>query len=395
MHSLTIHVDNPESLQDNQKREHSFSDRTSIGRGGTMDLVLFDSENIVSKHHCDIYREDQGYLVVDYSSNGTLLNDAPLSHSVPSALKDGDNLIVGDFNLSIAIQEQAESKPAEDIAQAKVPRPVEATIPAQPEPSTAPLAQIQSPEATRPNEDTPLAQQLSEPQRPELHQPQTKQPERQSEPQAELETESTNTSKVADMPKDNSHTRSKESAHSLPPLGEVAERDAYRAFVKAAGISDKALDGQDPVKTMELAGKIIRTTVYGIRQTLMYRTKVKKYLESNITTLLPEDNNPLKYTVSEDHAIDTIFSDQIKGFLAPDDAFREIFNDIIQVMANTVEDSSSKNDRLVEVLNPGTYEKRIKDHPHGSIPYYKYKVMWRLFSEDFENLNRNDRNGRV
>lgn len=371
MHNITLQLEPTDQAAENQRQEHTFSERASIGRGSDMDFVLLDTESIVSKHHCDIYLENDNIMIVDYSSNGTLLNGSPLSHSVPSQMNNGDKLIIGDFTVAVAINER-EAKPAEsaEAEPESIPEsiaPVVVAEPASDQPAEAEQDQEGNREAAASPE--PVAESTEEnPSQPVQEEP-------RAAPQETIEKNTGRDTKPIQKP--------------------PREEDPYEAFVRAAGISEKALDGMDPVKTMELAGQIIRTTVYGIRQTMLYRTKVKKYLESNITTLLPQDNNPLKFTVSEDHAINTIFSDQIKGFLPPDEAFRDVFNDIIQVMASTVEDSSTKNEKLVEVLNPANYEQRIKEHPHGNIPYYKYKVMWRLFSEDFESLNKDAKSWQV
>lgn len=357
-HDITIHLEPDADNADNQLKSYSFSDRASIGRGTDMDFVLLDSESIVSKHHCDIYHEPDGIKIVDYSSNGTLLNDSPLSHSVPSLIDDGDKLIIGDFTIAVEIKAKEIVPPVREEKQ--------------PDPMDAHTDETNSDDHMMANTGSLTKSGASSTDIGPKEQDATQPP----------------TTKANMMPE-------RKGNETKPIQKTVADESPYEAFVRAAGISEKALDGMDPAKTMELAGQIIRTTVYGIRQTMLYRTKVKKYLESNITTLLPQDNNPLKFTVSEDHAINTIFSDQIKGFLPPDEAFRDIFNDIIQVMASTVEDSSSKNNHLVEVLNPANYEQRIKEHPHGSIPYYKYKVMWRMFSEDFDKLNRDRKSWQV
>jgi type VI secretion system FHA domain protein len=76
-----------------------------IGRALDNDWVLPDPERYISGYHASIeYRSGQ-WLVVDTSSNGTYLNgdDYPLRDGGARALKDGDHLRMGDYEIHISI----------------------------------------------------------------------------------------------------------------------------------------------------------------------------------------------------------------------------------------------------------------------------------------------------
>jgi len=67
---------------------------TKMGRDPKSDIVL--SEKVVSNNHAKIYFEHGQYWLEDLgSTNGTLLNDLPLSK--PAVLANGDQIKIGDY----------------------------------------------------------------------------------------------------------------------------------------------------------------------------------------------------------------------------------------------------------------------------------------------------------
>ena len=77
----------------------------SIGRASDNDWILPDPERYVSGHHATIEYRDGGYWLTDTSSNGTYLNEdaAPMSDVGSQALKDGDRLRLGDYEVIVSI----------------------------------------------------------------------------------------------------------------------------------------------------------------------------------------------------------------------------------------------------------------------------------------------------
>jgi len=73
-------------------------DVLKVGRHPDNGLVLADHE--VSRDHAEFRRGSQGYALTDLgSTNGTSINDAPLSPHVPYLLHSGDRIKIGKFQL--------------------------------------------------------------------------------------------------------------------------------------------------------------------------------------------------------------------------------------------------------------------------------------------------------
>lgn len=81
--------------------------RLDAAHGIMPDLDLTDEDGLergVSRAHCIIYRQRSGFYVEDLGSdNGTLLRGQRLSPRVPCALRDGDELQLGQLKLIVTL----------------------------------------------------------------------------------------------------------------------------------------------------------------------------------------------------------------------------------------------------------------------------------------------------
>ena len=73
--------------------------RLVIGRGPDCDWVLNDPERALSKIHCMVEFKGGVYIVIDSSTNGVFLNDAPapIGRGNSAVVGEGDRLRMGGF----------------------------------------------------------------------------------------------------------------------------------------------------------------------------------------------------------------------------------------------------------------------------------------------------------
>ncbi len=75
------------------------SDETTIGRAGSSDILL-DHDNLTSRHHALLKRENGRYYVYDrHSANGVQVNGQQLGGDDGCALEDGDHISIGNYEL--------------------------------------------------------------------------------------------------------------------------------------------------------------------------------------------------------------------------------------------------------------------------------------------------------
>ncbi len=88
----------------------------SIGRSTDNDWVLPDARRYVSAHHARVHFHDGHYYLQDISTNGVYVNDEtePLAkrESNPHRLREGDVLRIGEYRISVSL----EDTPAGDSA---------------------------------------------------------------------------------------------------------------------------------------------------------------------------------------------------------------------------------------------------------------------------------------
>jgi len=87
----------------------------SIGRGRDNTWVLPDPERYMSSLHTEIVFKDGKYFAVDHSTNGTFYNDPSeeIGKDNQVELKDGDRLIIGDYELEVSLVEEDSSANSE------------------------------------------------------------------------------------------------------------------------------------------------------------------------------------------------------------------------------------------------------------------------------------------
>jgi type VI secretion system protein len=89
-----------------------------IGRAHDNDWVLPDPQRYLSAHHARVQFRDGNYYLLDTSTNGVYINDgsAPLGRRNAYALRDGDRLRLGDYQLTVSIDtERVEAPEASSI----------------------------------------------------------------------------------------------------------------------------------------------------------------------------------------------------------------------------------------------------------------------------------------
>ena len=79
----------------------------TIGRGADCDWTLPDPGRLLSKRHCRLQHEAQGWSVTDLSSNGMTVNGHPLAPGMPHPVRDGDWLGLGVYEIDVSLASPA------------------------------------------------------------------------------------------------------------------------------------------------------------------------------------------------------------------------------------------------------------------------------------------------
>lgn len=106
-----------------------------IGRSSDADWQIEDPDMFVSRAHCRITAEEDGYFVTDTSSSGLFIDDAgsPLGSGNAARLRHGMRLRLGDYVVAVELQPSAQPS-----AQRPAPARTSAPQPVQPAASRVP-----------------------------------------------------------------------------------------------------------------------------------------------------------------------------------------------------------------------------------------------------------------
>ena len=93
--TLTLTIANVDRLENGEPARMQLDRHgLTIGRSPHTDWSLPDPQHYISSSHCEVRYRDGAYTLVDTSTNGTYLNESPLSG--PHPLHDGDVIRIGD-----------------------------------------------------------------------------------------------------------------------------------------------------------------------------------------------------------------------------------------------------------------------------------------------------------
>lgn len=103
MHSRTHEISEPQEPVSGAERG-----RRVIGRSRDCDWQIDDNERRVSKLHCTLSRDGEGFTILDQSANGTLVDGRLLLEGESARLRDGSQINIGGQVFQVAISGDAE-----------------------------------------------------------------------------------------------------------------------------------------------------------------------------------------------------------------------------------------------------------------------------------------------
>ncbi|NWD04692.1 type VI secretion system-associated FHA domain protein TagH [Pseudomonas gingeri] len=125
-----------------------------IGRAVGSDLELEDPGKYISRAHARIHQRSGLYYLTDTGSNPSIVNDRPLGNGREAALENGDRIVIGDYQIVVAVYPDVEAQvedPSETLNMPPpfVPPPVAVPAPLPPLEVSPPLPrQSEAPPAT-------------------------------------------------------------------------------------------------------------------------------------------------------------------------------------------------------------------------------------------------------
>jgi type VI secretion system FHA domain protein len=374
----------------------------SIGRGPDNDWILTDPHRLLGRRHCLVAFRSGEWQISDLSKNGTFLNyeASPIGNRA-RPLRSGDRVGLGAYEIEVEITEAvAEAAPRW--------RPEESFPPEVSPFSTSPASQPFAPQygssaahgAGRldvglPADFNPFDDDPEPP--PFRGLP-------QSDHSPSIEDSFRPPTAIVPIPDDWADVPDTALAAPVrppaPPPPSPAPlpaqaSDLMGAFLRGAGV--EGARPEDPVRTMEALGEVLRATVAGLRQTLIARLSVKSEFRIEQTMIRASGNNPLKFSADDDDALAALLGIGRRNTMPPAAAVTEALSDIRLHELATVAAMQQAVRALLARLDPPALERQAASGGFGKLLSQGKARAWDAFvalhtevsqalSDDFDSV---------
>jgi type VI secretion system FHA domain protein len=433
---LTLEVVGPEGDELGLARRKVFDTAGgTIGRLKSNTWTL--AEGHVSGRHAVIRFRNGQFLIEDTSTNGTCLNSPnnKLEKGRQYPLSSNDLILIDPFEIRVTIQEEARNTPAGRPAPAPEPGPLldpplldpvsEMVDPMaalgfgpSPKPGAAPQRQKPVDMGNRPPQGEAFVppRVVSPASEPEPQSGDTEEgedipewdfindrpivrPAKASTPPATAH--SGEARPVGPYPRPTPGPRARHAAAPPPPAVPAAAAPppapapAPAAEPSLAGLAEVLRGaGVDPsLVTPELArdlGRILRIVVSGVLDVLEVRKRIKEEFRLGVTTIRPQDNNPLKMSADVDDALHNLLVKRSAAYMAPVEAFEDAFGDIRGHQLAMLEGMRAAFNRMMERFEPQRLQEEFEQHGRkGSLLSGSAKShYWDLYCEKIRDMVR-------
>ncbi|RUL77703.1 type VI secretion system-associated FHA domain protein TagH [Dyella choica] len=405
--TLTLVVQGQQAAQFGSRSQRTFHAKDgSIGRSEDCDWVL--SASGVSRVHAMVRFLNGIYFIEDCSTNGMLLNGSPLLKGDPAALKSGDRLQIDTFEIAVRMDQDSETivQPSPPVSSPMaVPAPAAAAfhndpldfdflnpLPPAPSPSRAsaldnlipgtqqampasadldPLSFLDEPLGVAAAEPVPAPSWNHTPSISDHFRPPT-----------------TDVRKQANRLPENWDLTTGDFA---PPPTAPAPPPAPEPVVAAPPPPPTMPPAHAPAANGALppdAEQILRIVVDGVMDVLRARAEIKNTFRLPVTLIQRSENNPLKFALGTDEALQKILGPANPGFLSGTAAFQDAFEDIRLHQMAMLAGVRAGFEGLLMHFNPDRYEQEVDGGKRG-VTFGAKGRYWDKYRDNFEGLMKN------
>ncbi|HIP24689.1 MAG TPA: type VI secretion system-associated FHA domain protein TagH [Rhodobacteraceae bacterium] len=398
---LTLHMQGSGMMPNGMTSVQLVNGAVSLGRADGNDVVLPDPDRTISSRHCIIEERGNDYVVMDISTNGTFLNYMPQPLGpTPSPLNHGDTIAIGGFEFRVEINVGLGAPALDPYANLAAPMMDDLLAPLPPEgeepagfvgglddagaatgdaiaallgdgPAVGPDATGLSAPPPEPAPLIPEDEDIFGPGGDPFDGVETSAPDHGASAQDYFAAPPSQAGAGALIPDDWDLSESVAVAAPSPqpapaPQAAVApvtsapvSGDAARAFLGAAKAGED-LDDAELVAAMERTGAAYRVMVEGLRDVLMTRASIKSEFRLGQTMISPDGNNPIKFSVSADQAVEAMVKPNMPGYLEAEKAAKEAVNDIKAHEVAMMTGMQAAIKKLLERFDPATLSAKIE-----------------------------------
>ncbi len=170
----------------------------------------------------------------------------------------------------------------------------------------------------------------------------------------------------------------------------AASAGGNHTLITAMGLNPDKLSAEEIDGISENVGLLMREITEGMMQVLRSRTSIKNEFRMNVTTIQPIENNPLKFSVGTDEALENMFLKKTNAYKKPIDAFREGFQEIGEHQVAMIAGIRHGFERMIERFNPENLELQFNKQGKGAvIPGMQNAKHWTNYKSHYQGYSDN------
>jgi len=139
---------------------------------------------------------------------------------------------------------------------------------------------------------------------------------------------------------------------------------------------------------MARMGRVMKTLVTGLREILMTRTSIKSEFRIEQTMISAGGNNPLKFSISPEQAVEAMIKPATKGYLSPETAAEQALQDIKAHEIAMVTGMEAALKGVLRKLDPKELEGKIEvSGAFGSLLKGKKARYWEVYEKIYAEIS--------
>jgi len=142
---------------------------------------------------------------------------------------------------------------------------------------------------------------------------------------------------------------------------------------------------RDPERLLRAAGGLLRELTQGLTHTMQARASFKSELRLGVTTIRAAENNPFKFSVGVDEALERLLFRPAPAFLPAVEAARQAFEDIQAHEMAMLAGLRAALRALLARFEPDELERRLGEASglDKLLPMARRSRYWELFTETY------------
>jgi FHA domain-containing protein len=181
-------------------------------------------------------------------------------------------------------------------------------------------------------------------------------------------------------------------AATVVPTGSLPQGDDARALLQAfkegLGTPTVQIDALTP-EVMRLIGQLLHDSAQGTVDLLVARAALKREVRAEVTMIVAQKNNPLKFSPTVEVALGHLLSPPQRGFMPASQAMQDAYDDLRAHQFGFMAGMKAALDGVLKRFDPAQLEGKLtqKSMLQSLLPATRKARMWEVFQELYAQIS--------